>query len=230
VALGYLFESQMQDALSPTGALLLAFFAYTGPVVASFVPRRLLIPRKLRGFYRYSVYILFFVLLCLVFAIGVTPLLQRKPMSYDVKHDLKPLLPLAISLCALAYVAFRRPSAKEALRNYAADPRHCGRCEYDLTGNVSGICPECGWAIPKTLPRVEGWDWPFWWKNWQETLTRTAIYLVAFTALTIWLLFRTPVSSLVWTIPAPTAVHLGINALRITQYGRQRQNEPLSRP
>jgi hypothetical protein len=24
----------------------------------------------------------------------------------------------------------------------------CERCEYDLTGNVSGICPECGTAIP----------------------------------------------------------------------------------
>lgn len=21
---------------------------------------------------------------------------------------------------------------------------HCQRCEYDLTGNVSGVCPECG--------------------------------------------------------------------------------------
>lgn len=25
---------------------------------------------------------------------------------------------------------------------------HCRQCEYDLTGNVSGICPECGAAIP----------------------------------------------------------------------------------
>lgn len=23
-------------------------------------------------------------------------------------------------------------------------PRPCPRCRYDLTGNVSGICPECG--------------------------------------------------------------------------------------
>jgi hypothetical protein len=21
---------------------------------------------------------------------------------------------------------------------------HCGNCDYDLTGNVSGTCPECG--------------------------------------------------------------------------------------
>ena len=24
----------------------------------------------------------------------------------------------------------------------------CGQCGYDLTGNVSGVCPECGWRIP----------------------------------------------------------------------------------
>jgi len=32
-------------------------------------------------------------------------------------------------------------------------PRQCGdqnckKCNYDLTGNVSGICPECGTPIP----------------------------------------------------------------------------------
>ena len=25
----------------------------------------------------------------------------------------------------------------------------CGRCEYNLTGNVSGKCPECGWKLPR---------------------------------------------------------------------------------
>jgi hypothetical protein len=24
----------------------------------------------------------------------------------------------------------------------------CWECEYDLTGNSSGTCPECGWKIP----------------------------------------------------------------------------------
>jgi len=28
----------------------------------------------------------------------------------------------------------------------------CTRCSYDLTGNVSGICPECG--TPTTIPRA----------------------------------------------------------------------------
>lgn len=25
---------------------------------------------------------------------------------------------------------------------------HCRNCEYDLTGNVSGVCPECGTGVP----------------------------------------------------------------------------------
>lgn len=27
-------------------------------------------------------------------------------------------------------------------------PGHCQRCGYNLTGNVSGTCPECGSAVP----------------------------------------------------------------------------------
>ena len=26
----------------------------------------------------------------------------------------------------------------------------CSRCAYNLTGNVSGVCPECGTTIPKS--------------------------------------------------------------------------------
>lgn len=28
------------------------------------------------------------------------------------------------------------------------DGNGCFECGYDLTGNLSGICPECGWDIP----------------------------------------------------------------------------------
>lgn len=27
-------------------------------------------------------------------------------------------------------------------------PGHCAACDYDLTGNVSGVCPECGQPVP----------------------------------------------------------------------------------
>lgn len=43
-----------------------------------------------------------------------------------------------------------------ALRTIGRPPEsctqtHCDNCEYDLTGNVSGICPECGTPIPEQV-------------------------------------------------------------------------------
>jgi ribosomal protein S27AE len=29
----------------------------------------------------------------------------------------------------------------------------CGSCGYNLTGNVSGICPECGWKLTRRMQR-----------------------------------------------------------------------------
>ena len=30
---------------------------------------------------------------------------------------------------------------------------HCAKCDYNLTGNVSGICPDCGTAVPADVVR-----------------------------------------------------------------------------
>ena len=36
-------------------------------------------------------------------------------------------------------------------------PAHCQSCGYDLTGNVSGVCPECGTAVPAArMPKASG--------------------------------------------------------------------------
>ncbi len=35
-------------------------------------------------------------------------------------------------------------------------PGHCEMCGYDLTGNVSGICSECGTPIPRGESKVVG--------------------------------------------------------------------------
>jgi hypothetical protein len=32
-------------------------------------------------------------------------------------------------------------------------PGRCGKCDYDLTGNLSGICPECGTMTPREARR-----------------------------------------------------------------------------
>ena len=32
---------------------------------------------------------------------------------------------------------------------------HCAKCDYNLTGNVSGVCPECGTPIPGDLIRTD---------------------------------------------------------------------------
>jgi len=31
-------------------------------------------------------------------------------------------------------------------------PGHCGKCGYNLSGNVSGVCPECGTVVEQSEP------------------------------------------------------------------------------
>src|SRR5947207_1159557 len=58
--------------------------------------------------------------------------------SYRVALDL-PLWPLPLPALFLFLAMRRRRSADHSV---------CRHCSYDLTGNVSGICPECGRRIP----------------------------------------------------------------------------------
>ena len=41
-------------------------------------------------------------------------------------------------------------------RDHRPRPGHCQRCGYDLTGNVSGRCPECGKMIHRSARRCRG--------------------------------------------------------------------------
>lgn len=63
------------------------------------------------------------------------------PWGWVAWHAVKPLL-LASLLggvwCGFRYAKLRRQEQSDLA---------CPKCGYDLTGNVSGICPECGAAV-----------------------------------------------------------------------------------
>ncbi|MCC7293074.1 MAG: hypothetical protein IT449_13520 [Phycisphaerales bacterium] len=41
---------------------------------------------------------------------------------------------------------------RRELRERFDDAPHCAACQYNLTGNFSGICPECGTPIASLAP------------------------------------------------------------------------------
>ena len=57
-------------------------------------------------------------------------------------------LPLGLMLIlpVIAFLSYARQ-----LLGHARPPGSCPRCHYSLTGNTSGICPECGTPVPKQL-------------------------------------------------------------------------------
>jgi len=59
-------------------------------------------------------------------------------------------------LLLIAFGIIPAASLATAYRRYRRGARHqCPECEYDLTGNISGVCPECGTAI-RTTPADSG--------------------------------------------------------------------------
>lgn len=47
---------------------------------------------------------------------------------------------IVLVLCVAAFALARRSSGRVV--------GQCSKCDYDLTGNVSGVCPECGTPVP----------------------------------------------------------------------------------
>jgi hypothetical protein len=45
------------------------------------------------------------------------------------------------------FLAFAGPTVYLWSRDRRPAPGHCPNCGYDLTGNVSGVCPECGQKV-----------------------------------------------------------------------------------
>jgi len=127
-------------------------------------------------------------------------------------------------------VFVKKQSQNEYLGNYACDPEHCGRCGYNLTGNVSGTCSECGWKIPQDPVQYERSDWAFWWKkwkidyliNWRKKLALTNLWAIAIAALSI----TTAVGFQYFVISILSAIiciNIIINFIRIISYARRQK-------
>ncbi len=61
-------------------------------------------------------------------------------------------------ICALGAPLVARGFLRAGIRRTLAERAIpiCTNCGYHLTGNVSGVCPECGTATPKTATRKHG--------------------------------------------------------------------------
>lgn len=71
------------------------------------------------------------------------------PASVDVPVFLIILVLICVFLLAMSAFRYRElRSEKYYRRLHEREAGFCGRCGYDLTGNVSGVCPECGWNLP----------------------------------------------------------------------------------
>ena len=54
-----------------------------------------------------------------------------------------PILVMTIMLTVLSFRIIEKLKRRPL-------PGHCQKCSYDLTGNLSGVCPECGTEIERT--------------------------------------------------------------------------------
>ena len=67
-----------------------------------------------------------------------------RPRYWAEKRWIVPAV-LLIAPPVAVFVLSVRAGAAEA-RRAGRSPRKCADCGYDLTGNLSGVCPECGRA------------------------------------------------------------------------------------
>ena len=75
--------------------------------------------------------------------ISISNFFRLQSAGFGVRHF---RLPIVIILALLAVPT----GLVWWLDRRKLDDRFCSKCKYDLTGNVSGICPECGEAIGST--------------------------------------------------------------------------------
>jgi hypothetical protein len=74
---------------------------------------------------------------------GMTPFFSERSHSLRVPCS---YIALLLSIAPAASLVSWRKRRRDAARTLAG---RCMRCGYNLTGNVSGVCPECGTPAPK---------------------------------------------------------------------------------
>lgn len=90
-----------------------------------------------RGAYRMLYHCIFMVAVVTV-ALRIATITCRQGTLYR-EIDGYPWLPVAAGALWYAWAKYHARSPATG---------RCAACDYDLTGNVSGVCPECGKAIP----------------------------------------------------------------------------------
>lgn len=141
---------------------------------------------------------------------------------------------------AVAYFAYRPITERDLLARYRVRPGYCPRCDYNLTGNTSGRCPECGWTLPEFGPRTERPDWTTIWLlggrydiDYLDNPRRTAVYEFAkavpvcllMVALLVCAIIRWDGTRLLfaWLLLVPVVYYHITNVRRVIAY---RQPEP----
>ncbi|HSW45745.1 MAG TPA: hypothetical protein VLM89_09250 [Phycisphaerae bacterium] len=164
-----------------------------------------------------------FVVWLLLTALLVSPWLLGKTES-PWEH-----LSVYVAITLLfGYAVFRPVTDYDDRQNWVCNPRYCGRCEYDLTGNVSGKCPECGTPIPPSADNIQKpWLGAWWlqWRidhldNWRRSLALMVFYTITFAVLTILIAIEGSPFAVIAVVPGLISVSMTINCIRILKYRR----------
>ena len=81
---------------------------------------------------------------------------SNRPVEFPISEGTYWLLRVSVSVALLSVffaVSYRYLYGTESRKSIDA---HCWECGYELTGNSSGRCPECGWRVSKEQQAMIG--------------------------------------------------------------------------
>lgn len=163
------------------------------------------------------------------------PVDKHIPVPLAYWHML--LVPWLAVLVSADLAFMRRRTDRDFATNYEKDPGHCGRCAYDLTGNESGICPECGWRPAGPSDPLESAKWGMWWRewriphlyNWRNSLYATLVPAIALAALAAYFMWHVSLGVMrdvnlgMAVMLVLLVIHMLINSVRVIDYARRQR-------